>query len=291
MSQITHSHDAAHELPDACPNCDAPVHGPYCAQCGQETVHEMPTLREFAHEYLHHYVAAEGKLVPTVRMLLLKPGQLTIEYLQGRRRRYVKPLSLYVTFSFVFFLLLGWTTVMTPTPAVVTLDDNRTVPATQVFSTLAASETDPNEKAVLRFLDRHMNWVFQPGKLAAFNDHVLHRLPYTVFVLMPVFAAMCGYVYRKRRQNYGMHLLFTVHLHAFIFLVFLLCLIPGVRNFGGWVMLVVLIYLILALKRVYGGRWLPQVARGVLLWTGYGVVTGLALTVLAFVSTDLWHAS
>jgi hypothetical protein len=27
------------------------------------------------------------------------------------------------------------------------------------------------------------------------------------------------------------------------------------------------------------------------LWTGYGVVTGLALTVLAFVSTDLWHAS
>ena len=291
MSQISHSHDAAHELPDACPNCDAPVHGPYCAQCGQETVHEMPTLREFAHEYLHHYVAAEGKLVPTVRMLLLKPGQLTIEYLQGRRRRYVKPLSLYVTVSFVFFLLLGWSTVMTPAPSVVILDGNRAVPATQVFSTLAASETDPTGKQVLSFLDRHMNWVFQPGKLAAFNDHVLHRLPYTVFVLMPVFAAMCGYVYRKRRQNYGMHLLFTVHLHAFIFLVFLLCLVPGVQNFGGWAMLVVLIYLILALKRVYGGRWWPQVGRGTLLWAGYGVVTSLALAVLAFVSTDLWHAS
>jgi hypothetical protein len=287
MSQISPGHDAAHELPDACPNCDAPVHGPYCAQCGQETVHEMPTLREFAHEYLHHYVAAEGKLVPTVSMLLLKPGQLTVEYLQGRRRRYVKPLSLYVTFSFVFFLLLGWTTVMMPTPTVVTLDGNRTVPATQIFSTLAASETDPDGRQVLSFLDRHMSWVFQPGKLAAFNDHVLHRMPYTVFVLMPVFAAMCGFVYRSRRQNYGMHLLFTVHLHAFIFLVFLLCLVPGVRNFSGWAMLAVLVYLTLALKRVYGGRWWPQVGRGMLLWAGYGMVTSLALAVVAFVSTDL----
>jgi len=34
----------------------------------------MPTLREFAHQYLHHYVAAEGKLLPTVKLLLLKPG-------------------------------------------------------------------------------------------------------------------------------------------------------------------------------------------------------------------------
>ena len=291
MSHLSHSHDAAHELPDACPNCDAPVHGPYCAQCGQETVHEMPTLREFAHEYLHHYVAAEGKLVPTVRMLLLKPGQLTIEYLQGRRRRYVKPLALYVTFSFVFFLLLGWSASMTPTPPVVMLDGKHAVPATQIFSTLAASETDPDGRQVLSFLDRHMSWVFQPGQLAAFNDHLLHRLPYTVFVLMPVFAAMCGFVYRSRRQNYGMHLLFTVHLHAFIFLVFLLCLFPGVRNFGGWAMLALLIYLILALKRVYGGRWWPQVGRGMLLWAGYGVVTSLALAVLAFVSTDLWHVS
>ena len=249
----------------------------------------MPTLREFAHEYLHHYVAAEGKLLPTVKMLLLKPGQLTIEYLEGRRRRYVMPLSLYVTVSFVFFLLLGWSTAMTPPPAVVVLDGNRSVPATQMFSTLAASESDPASKKLLTFLSDHLSWIFQPGRLAAFTDHLLHRMPYTVFVLMPVFAAMCRLVYRKRHQNYGMHLLFTVHLHAFIFLVFLLCLLPGVNGFAGWAVVAIPVYLILALKRVYGGRWWPQVARGALLCAGYGVVSGLALLVVAFVSSDLWH--
>lgn len=95
------AHDEV-ELPECRPNCDAAVHGPYCAQCGQATVHELPTLREFAHEYLHHYVAADGKLLPTLKLLLFKPGQLTLEYLAGRRQRYVKPLSLYVTSAFYF---------------------------------------------------------------------------------------------------------------------------------------------------------------------------------------------
>lgn len=250
---MSHTHEAAHELPATCPNCDAPVHGPFCAQCGQETVHEMPTLREFAHQYLHHYVAAEGKLLPTVKLLLLKPGQLTLEYLEGRRRRYVMPLPLYVTFSFLFFLLLSWSGAVTH-PHLVYIDNQPVAHPTQALSALAASESDADDKQVLSFASSVMSVLDQPDKLAEFSEHLLHRLPYAVFVLMPVFAAMCALVYRRRRQHYGMHLLFTVHLHAFIFAVFLVCLIPGVSAYAAWSALVILAYLIVALKRVAGGR-------------------------------------
>ena len=78
-----------------------------------------------------------------------------------------------------------------------------------------------------------MSVLEQPDKFSEFSEHLLHRLPYAVFVLMPVFAALCALVYRGRRQTYGMHLLFTVHLHAFIFAVFLLCLLPGAHAFSG----------------------------------------------------------
>ena len=40
-------------LPTHCPNCQAVVHGPFCAQCGQETVTETLKLRDFSHEYFH----------------------------------------------------------------------------------------------------------------------------------------------------------------------------------------------------------------------------------------------
>jgi hypothetical protein len=246
----------------------------------------MPTLREFAHQYLHHYVAAEGKLVPTVKMLLLRPGQLTLEYLEGRRRRYVMPLPLYVTFSFLFFLLLSWSGVVT-SPHLVYVNDRPAAHPTEMLSALAASETDASDKQVLNLAAGVMSTLGQPDKMAEFSEHLLHRLPYAVFVLMPVFAAMCALLYRRRRQHYGMHLLFTVHLHALIFAVFLVCLIPGLSAYAAWAALVILAYLIVALKRVYGGRWWPQIVRGVMLGVSYGVVSGIALAVVTFVSSGV----
>jgi hypothetical protein len=78
----------------ACANCDTPFDTPaapprYCPQCGQETTLHPPSVAEFAHEFVGHYVALEGPLWKTLGLLLFRPGRLTSEYLRGRRRRYV----------------------------------------------------------------------------------------------------------------------------------------------------------------------------------------------------------
>src|SRR6202000_2557918 len=86
----------------ACRNCGAQAPSKFCPDCGQETTLHPPTLGEFLHEFVGHYVALEG----TLWLLLCRPGWLTREYLGGRRRRYVLPLRLYLTASFVFFLVL-----------------------------------------------------------------------------------------------------------------------------------------------------------------------------------------
>ena len=39
--------------------------------------------------------------------MFFRPGELTREYLQGRKRRYVLPLRLYLSISLVFFLVVG----------------------------------------------------------------------------------------------------------------------------------------------------------------------------------------
>lgn len=95
-----------HLAPAHCLNCGSATSGNYCAHCGQETVLHRPSALEFLHEFVGHYVALEGKLTGTLTRLLFRPGALTVEYLAGRRVRFVQPLRLYLTLSVLFFALM-----------------------------------------------------------------------------------------------------------------------------------------------------------------------------------------
>lgn len=92
-----------------CRNCGTTLTIPnpkYCAACGQETARHPPTVWEFGHEFITHYVALEGRLWHTLGLLFFRPGMLTERYLAGQKRRYVNPLRLYLTASIVFFIVM-----------------------------------------------------------------------------------------------------------------------------------------------------------------------------------------
>ena len=61
-----------------CRNCQAGAEHDFCPACGQATALHPPTVREFAHEFLGHYVAFEGPLWRTLGALMLAPGGLTV---------------------------------------------------------------------------------------------------------------------------------------------------------------------------------------------------------------------
>ncbi len=50
-----------------------------------------PTLVEFAQQFGGAYLATEGALWRTLRLLLTRPGELTRRYLAGQRKHYVLP--------------------------------------------------------------------------------------------------------------------------------------------------------------------------------------------------------
>lgn len=90
-----------------CQNCQTPMQGPFCYQCGQ---HEKTSLRHaglLLRDILHDVFNLDSRAVRTLQPLLFRPGFLTQEYFAGRRQRYVPPLRLYVIASLVFFLIAG----------------------------------------------------------------------------------------------------------------------------------------------------------------------------------------
>ena len=88
-----------------CLNCDASLHGPFCARCGQRALPPRPTLRDLAGEAWQEFVNLDGKVATTLRLLVTRPGLLTVDSRAGRRARYVGPLRLYLVCSLAFFFV------------------------------------------------------------------------------------------------------------------------------------------------------------------------------------------
>src|SRR6476659_9407004 len=101
--------------PGVCLNCGEPVSLRYCPACGQAAIDPNPTVGEFVHEAASEFLHWDGKLAATFRLLFTKPGELTREYLAGRRARYLSPLRLYLTCSVLFFALKA----LAPEPPIV----------------------------------------------------------------------------------------------------------------------------------------------------------------------------
>lgn len=97
--------DSGHSHETACLNCRAPLAGPYCHQCGQQA-HLHRTIGAFLHDLLHGVLHFEGKTWRTLPLLAWKPGQLSRDYIDGKRARYVGPMALFLFSIFLMFAVL-----------------------------------------------------------------------------------------------------------------------------------------------------------------------------------------
>ncbi len=291
----------------ACRNCGEQAPLKFCPECGQETTLHPPTLGEFLHEFVGHYVALEGALWRTLRLLLARPGRLTREYLEGRRRKYVLPLRLYLTCSFVFFLVLKLMPVATPQQTmVVDVTGKRlgTVAELQASANAAAKAASTAASGVVS-ARRPTSELLHPVECGAGNQrpcnavegfinktgagfgehpqetvahmqaHMVAWAPYLVFLLLPVFAGIMMLTYRRRGMTYGEHVVFSLHVHAFWFLLFLaIAVLPD--SVAGLFELGVPVYGTWAMHEAYGGRWSFAILRALFASVLYSVVLFVA---------------
>lgn len=294
-----------------CHNCGAAVSYHYCAVCGQETRLHVPSAGEFMHEFIGHYVALEGRLWRTIYFLLRKPGFLSAEYIDGRRKRYVEPLRVYLTFSILFFALLKLIgpPALHPDPkAAAMVQATKNGQGTRNAATAGSIEHAAQVRKDVTSLiqidpqdDRKIVSSVPGAKLTAFMnkpiDEQIHALatgffawvPYAMFCLMPLFALYLKLLYLGSGRRYGEHLLFALHTNAFAFCMFGLTIVAAYLNLDVVVFLLgvwLVAYLPLAMRRVYGGsRWATAARWMVLVFAHVvslfaAILTAFALAIL-----------
>jgi hypothetical protein len=278
-----------------CLNCGAALDGPYCAQCGQKAVPPKPAVHELLHDALEEFLHFDGKIVQTLRTLIARPGQLTVDVVAGRRARYIAPLRLYLTISVLYFLVAA----ASPTRNNIQI---RTAPpgASGISTSFGAGRamTDDEKQQLLEAADAGaVPRVLVPLVKRVVEDPVgLQRdvfaaWPKALFVLLPVFAVIVALFYHRR--HFVEHLYFALHIHAFAFLAMMaspLAALTHVRwlaiSVGVGVLIWIPTYVHLAFKRVYGETHLVTMLKE----TGVGFLYSIA-SIPAIFAAALWVAS
>lgn len=303
--------------PANCANCEAPLSGHYCANCGQEAVLHHASTREFLHEFIGHYVALEGKLWGSLARLVFRPGLLTNEYIRGRRVRFVQPLRLYLSFSLLFFVLLklGGHAELdagdAPATAIVATQKEQAADAREAAREAARAapsapsaptsaerkmaQEDVDQWLAARGMDklRHqwavLNAMPPEQQKETLQTGFYRYAPYAIFCLMPVFALFLKMLYLGSGRRFGEHVLFALHTNAFAFLIFsLMLIIPfGLINFALWCWL--LGYLPWAMRRVYHSSRAGTLLRWAVLMFCYAISIGVALGIAGALGAATAH--
>src|SRR3984893_14536926 len=91
-----------------CENCGAQLSGKYCAQCGQPAIDYRRSFRHVIVDVLDSFLNWDSKVFATIGLLIVRPWQLTNEFVAGKRVRYLHPLRLYLLASILFFFAVNY---------------------------------------------------------------------------------------------------------------------------------------------------------------------------------------
>jgi len=299
--------------PHECPNCSQVFKGYFCPSCGQSDTEFDRPFGFVIYDFMGNFFSFDSRFFKTFLYLLIRPGFLTDEFLKGRRERYAPPFRVFIFLSFVLFLLLQVFTnrmldhstkgldgafrdslqsslrvdSLEATPvaldtAFVGSSYGRLMRGGSVETGLKRisadmkrqleTETDPEKRKTLTYFS---NVLSSPKNLAS---NILKYLSWAFFVLLPVYALLLALLYVRKRLHFIRHLVFSVHVHSFIFLVHIIfalivMLLPDISNWSFLITLAVSqVYLYLALKRFYQQGYGKTAVKFLLLGFLYSII-------------------
>lgn len=239
---------------DRCANCGSRRTDRFCATCGQNDRDFRRSLPPVISDLMREAFELDGRLVQSFKLLLLKPGQLSLEFSNNRRSSFVSPVRLYLFTSILFFFVLSATTNIGESLAVevrdaaVLVDDD--ADAIQRFlgslnheqrvkaERGLAKEDSFSRAGLLALSEEYSEHIESGAEFGRVQRFIYHRvvdaltdpqrmlvqavdnIPVAFFFLVPFCALLLKVVFWSSRRYYVEHLVFTLHLFSVSFLFY-----------------------------------------------------------------------
>ena len=94
-----------------CTNCGHPldISDRYCPNCSQANSTKKLNLKDFFDEFFASLISYDSKLLKTLSALLIRPGQITKDYVAGKRVSYTNPFRFLLSLAIIYFLMINFT--------------------------------------------------------------------------------------------------------------------------------------------------------------------------------------
>lgn len=284
-----------------CFNCETELsaEAEYCHCCGQKWGPLKITLRSLLGDFIVQQFSIESRLFRTLRTLLFRPGQLTLEYSEGKRARYLSPIQLYLLTSVLFFLLLDTLAGIAPnSPIKISTGDVRQAVEDSDQQELSISfgfrrvqftkeqfleYLDSKPEHLESFFERHemdidplslffakaSHAIMQPGGAKIFIAKYFKLFSQTVLVLMPIFGLILYLLYRRQSEGAVQCILFSAHVHSFAYVAMVLVSLFTALLWESEILLRatgigIVGYFVWAQRIVFGGSWLGTIVKSLL---------------------------
>lgn len=314
-----------------CLNCQAELNPEmrFCPQCGQKNIPAKVPVKELFGHFIEDYFTVDHKLTKSVFWLLYRPGFLTLEYISGKRASYIAPVRVFLFFTILFFVIENYNlkqisyddafgTFFSAEPGDTITPDNTTslaISSEEGYNLLGdcydeyRSNPDSVKKSFRytsvddfmnkchaetpfaeRFFIRKLYKMEQAG-LGSLQAFLLSAASKVVFLMVPLFALLMKLIYRRSKRYYFEHFVFAVHLHTFLFIVFILMSIAemlGIPIYWEVFFWGILVYFAIALRKVFQQSWLKSALKTLILsalyiavFLPFGAILTLIYTFLA----------
>jgi len=80
----------------------------FCANCSQANSTKKLTLKDFFDEFFSSLISYDSKLLRTLGSLLIRPGRITRNYINGKRASYTNPFRFLLSLAIVYFLMVNF---------------------------------------------------------------------------------------------------------------------------------------------------------------------------------------
>lgn len=282
-----------------CKNCEEPLkkEEKFCSNCGQKSIERLK-VRTLLGEMAATFFAWDSKLFKTLKLLLFRPGRVSLNYIQGKRKGYVAPIRIYFFFSVLFFLTLstigtrlsseegeeesnmfsmdfGGDTSLMYTDTLLLMDQHGKLDDLQLIQEEESEFMKTFLKQVIRVSLRNGNFI----------SFLQKNVSFMFFVFIPVFGWILKLFYRRKKLDYIEHLVYGLYFHSFLFFLLFITLLLSRIIGQGWPLLVGIlilsVYFVGGLKKFYAGRWRSTILKSFFIAVVYLVLfTVFALSTL-----------
>lgn len=209
-----------------CLNCGKFVSERYCPSCGQENIemhYSFPQLvKHFAADLVHY----DSSFWHTIKLLFVSPAQLSNEYIDGKRKKIVDPIKLYIFISFVTFLIPSILNFQNPInkAEVVEINTNnqRSVPTDSILSVVGMPPSNTmkaNDHYAAKHLLRLANNISHKEQREKASEFITHNIPKVLFLYMPIFAFWLWLFHIRQKRYYSDSAIFTLYFFSFLLLM------------------------------------------------------------------------